>query len=384
VRLTTRGVGLLATGVVLLLGAALVGVQELYAVALAAAVLVAGAAGWVRWSRPELRTSRALAPARVPAGGEVHVELAVHNEGRRCSAVVALRDRIDDGRSSVTLALAPLAPGASARTSYRIPCPVRGVFEVGPLEVELADPFGLVSTSRPGAEPSPLVVHPRLVDLRAPERATGTELDAAGTWAAARATGGELATIREYRTGDDLRRVHWPSTARLAELMVRQDEAPVEGRLTVAVDLRQQAWAGGGLELALSVAASVLVTALGQGVEARLVTSAGKATPFGLGPDQRAQILDLLAAARPARSAGQAARLISACTAGPTVLVTAADEAGWQMAASASVTGRSLTTVLVRPERGGAPPVAAGPRTLVVDSLEALVRQWRTDPEARW
>lgn len=379
-RLTSRGVGLLATAAVLLMAAALFGIEELYAVAVACLVLVAGAAVWVRARRWELQTTRALVPPRVPAGSDTLVELVVHNAGRRRSPTVALRDRVERGRSSVKLALAPLEPDASVRTSYRLPAPLRGVFDVGPLEIELADPFGLLATRRPGVEASALLVHPRLVDLAGAQRSAGSELDAVDS-RVARAAGHELATIREYRTGDDLRRVHWASTARLAELMVRQDEAPFEGRVTVAVDLRQQAWAGGGLETALSAAGSVLVAALRQGVEARLVTSAGAATAFGTGPGHRAAALDLLAAAATVRTAQQADRLTQACAAGPAVVVTAAGEPGRQLLTSLAGTAGTLTAIMVRPDRGDGrrdAAAVAGTRVLAIDTAEALARQWRS------
>lgn len=378
-RLTSRGVGLLASAGVMLLAAALFGIQELYAIAVAIAALVAGAAVWTRAVRWDLRTSRALTPSRLQAGSEAVVELSVHNASARRSPIVALRDRVDGRRSSVTLALGPLDPQTEAQTSYRVPAPVRGIFAIGPLDVELADPFGLVAASRPGVRASALVVHPRVVDLTAPGRSTGPELDALDSWATVRPAEAELATIREYRTGDDLRRVHWASTARLAELMVRQEEAAVDGRLTVAVDLRQPAWAAGGLETALAAAASVLAATLRQGIEGRLVTSIGATTGFGTGAGHRAAALDLLAAATTSPADRQVERLRAACAAGPAVLITTDLEPGRQVLASLTAT-RSLTAVLVRPD--GAPGgVAAapdtGPRVLVIDTVDALARQWR-------
>ena len=344
----------------------LFGIQELYALAAAALVVVGASVLWVRRARWDLRSARSVSPTRIPAGTEAVVELAVHNRTDQRSPIVGLRDRFDGGRSSIALAVAPLEPGETVRTSYRVAAPARGIFEVGPLEIELADPFGLVAVARPGAEASPLIVHPRLVDLAVPTRSAGVEIDAGDTWATSRSTGGELASVREYRTGDDLRRVHWASTARLGELMVRQDEAPVDGQLTVALDLRQEAWADGGLETALSAAGSMLLAALQQQVDTRLVTSRGPATDFGTGPAHRAAVLDLLAAAEAAPGDRQDERLVAACSAGPTLLITTAGTPGRELLAPSSARVPSaLTVVLVQPDRGPPDrrcPRATGPR----------------------
>ncbi len=69
--------------------------------------------------------------------------------------------------------------------------------------------------------------------------------------------GDEFYALREYVVGDDLRRVHWPSTARHDELMVRQDEMPWQDRTTVVLDVRRASHTPESLERAVSAAASV-------------------------------------------------------------------------------------------------------------------------------
>jgi uncharacterized protein (DUF58 family) len=90
----------------------------------------------------------------------------------------------------------------------------------------------------------------------------------------------EDVTVREYRRGDDLRRVHWRSSARVGELMVRREEQPWQSRATVFLDNRLVSHRGQGvassLEAAVSTAASVAVHLAQRGYAVRLVTAAGE------------------------------------------------------------------------------------------------------------
>ena len=86
--------------------------------------------------------------------------------------------------------------------------------------------------------------------------------------------------MREYRRGDDLRRVHWRSSAHAGELMVRREEQPWQSRATLYVDNRRSAHRGTGpassLEHAVGIAASVAVHLVQRGFSVRLVTAPGE------------------------------------------------------------------------------------------------------------
>jgi hypothetical protein len=90
----------------------------------------------------------------------------------------------------------------------------------------------------------------------------------------------EDVTVREYRRGDDLRRVHWRSSAHAGELMVRREEQPWQSRATLFLDNRKIAHTGSGaassLEHAVVVAASIGVHLVQRGFNVRLVTAAGE------------------------------------------------------------------------------------------------------------
>jgi uncharacterized protein (DUF58 family) len=107
--------------------------------------------------------------------------------------------------------------------------------------------------------------------------------------------GEDFYALRPYVIGDELRRVHWPSTARHDELLVRQDELPWQGRMTVIVDNTMGHLHEAGLDLAASVAASVLTAAHQRGNLVRLVFADGTDSGFMAGNAQLEALLELLA-----------------------------------------------------------------------------------------
>lgn len=356
--LTSRGWALVAVSALLVLAGALFGIEELFAVAVATAVVLVGAAIWARRRSWDVRSARQLRPLRVPAGGQAVVELTLRNRSERRSPLLSARDRFDGGRRWAVFAVGPMAPGETARSSYPLPTAERGVYEVGPLRLELIDPFGLVSMSRAGSPAASLTVHPRIVALGGARRSSGSDHRPRAVATTIGPDANEVYAVREYRTGDDLRRVHWASTARLGELMIRQGENPQRGRLTVVVDVRPAPWAGGGFEAALSAAASVAEAALGDGLLVRLATTAGVDTGFATSAAHRGVILDHLAEASLDGLAGNGVRRghpfgierSLGPVPGEAVVVVTGDSAdGWDLLGGIA-TGRSaVTAVLVSP-----------------------------------
>ena len=129
---------------------------------------------------------------------------------------------------------------------------VRGRHEIGPLLLRVTDPFGLVEVPRWFRHSDWLTVTPRTVAL--PPLALGGSRSGVGdNRPRAFASGSaEDVTVREYRRGDDLRRVHWRSSARMGELMVRREEQPWQSRATVYLDNRAAAHRGRGAWNALT------------------------------------------------------------------------------------------------------------------------------------
>jgi transglutaminase-like putative cysteine protease len=115
-------------------------------------------------------------------------------------------------------------------------------------------------------------------------------------------SGSDDAATREYRYGDDLRKVHWKSTARTGELMVRREEQPFQSRATLLLDGRLEAHRGDGpgssFEWAVSAVASVGVALARSGFSLALLRENGTAVaPVGV-PLTEGLLLDELATVR--------------------------------------------------------------------------------------
>jgi uncharacterized protein (DUF58 family) len=163
--------------------------------------------------------------------------------------------------------------------AYTVRADVRGRYPIGPLVIRLTDPFGLCELTRSFPSIDRLTVIPQVVALPT-VRLAGEYAGTGDSRARSVAVHGEDdAATREYRRGDDLRRVHWRSTARTGELMVRREEQPWESRATVVLDTRVFAHRGEGptasFEWAVSAAASVAVHLRQAGYKVRMVTGGG-------------------------------------------------------------------------------------------------------------
>ena len=202
------------------------------------------------------------------------------NLSRLPTGTLLLEDRLPYALGSrPRLVLERLGGQRTSTVAYTVRAEVRGRYEVGPLVVRLTDPFGLCELSRSFSTVGKLTVVPTVVPL--PNvRLAGDFVGSGDSRSRSVAVHGEddIAT-REYRDGDDLRRVHWRSTARTGELMVRREEQPWESRATVVLDTRRAGHRGEGptasFEWAVSAAASIAVHLRHSGYRIRLVTGDG-------------------------------------------------------------------------------------------------------------
>jgi len=152
---------------------------------------------------------------------------------------------------------------------------------LGPLRLRLVDPFGLVERSTVGTDTALLVVVPRVRPLGPGGLAAGHGGGGEGARRSIAVHGEDDVSTREYRHGDDLRKVHWRSTARVGKLMVRREERPWQARATVLLDTRADAHRGDGpgssFEWAVSALASVGVYIARRGYSLHMLTDAGVA-----------------------------------------------------------------------------------------------------------
>jgi uncharacterized protein (DUF58 family) len=246
------------------------------------------------------------------------------NRARRRSPVLNLRDQVS-GTRGASLLVAPLLPGEEARAAYRFATDRRGVVTVGPLQVELTDPFGLARLRLPAAGVSDLVVYPPIESIAPIPMSAGNDPLAGSEHPNSLGRGGEdFYALRAYVVGDDLRRVHWPATARHDELMVRQDELPWQGRTTLVLDDRASAHTPETFERMVSAAASILVAGTRRQDLVRLVTASGTDSGFGAGRSHVEALLEALACIEPhpSTSLDGATELMGAGVSGALVLLT--------------------------------------------------------------
>ncbi|MEV0181255.1 DUF58 domain-containing protein [Streptomyces sp. NPDC050625] len=287
--LTTRGRSFLAAGIAAAICAYVLGQSDLLRVGLLLAVLPLICATMLYRTRYRVAGSRRLAPSRVPAGSEARVHLRMDNVSRLPTGLLMLQDRVPYVLGPrPRFVLDRVEPGGRREVSYRVRSDLRGRYPLGPLQLRLTDPFGMCELTRSFSTFDTLTVIPRVESLP-PVRFSGEAKGYGDGRQRSLALAGEDDVIpRGYRYGDDLRRVHWRSTARYGELMVRREEQPQRSRCTVLLDTRGIAFAGAGpdspFEWAVSGTASVLVHMLERGFSVRLLTDTGSAVP-GEGTD---------------------------------------------------------------------------------------------------
>ncbi len=278
--LTTRGRCLLAAGVAAGLCSLVLGEKDLLRVAcfLIALPLIAAAA--VVRTRFRLRCGRQVLPARVQVGQPAEVLLELENVSYLPTGLLLLEDDLPytlGGRPRFMLDR--VRPGAPRRVRYPVRSDVRGRYRVGPLRLRLTDPFGLVELTRSFTATDRLTVVPAVHPLPAVSLSGAWHAGGDSVARAVAVRGEDDAATREYRHGDDLRKVHWRSTARAGKLMVRREERPWQSSATLLLDTRAAGHRGDGpgssFEWAVSAAASIGVHLGRVGYTLRLLTDTG-------------------------------------------------------------------------------------------------------------
>jgi uncharacterized protein (DUF58 family) len=231
-------------------------------------------------SRVRLAAGRTIEPRQTPVTAPATVRLILQNLARIPTGILLVEDTL------------PYALGNRPRfvldhgwsrfrreVTYGVRADVRGRYVIGPLTIRLTDPFGLVELRRAFTETGTLIVTPEVVPL--------PTVRLAGEWSGSgesrprsiASAGEEDVTIRNYRQGDDMRRVHWRATAHHGDLMVRREEQPWQSRATLLLDNRSAGHAGHGqdssLEWCVTATASIGVHLANRGYAIRLVTDEG-------------------------------------------------------------------------------------------------------------
>jgi uncharacterized protein (DUF58 family) len=252
--MTTRGRAALALGAATYLAGWAFGSRPLDLVAVG--LLLAVFAAWlvVRFTaRPvELRRSTKVVPIE---GDDVHVRVEVELEAARAPAGITLVERYEKlGERRTELE----REGTHLWTRYVLTSVPRGRYRIETAAV-VEDAFGLERSERPLAEAGALIIYPRLTELERLFSETGEHARDGRRLLLQRPSGFDLHSVRDYVEGDSLRKVHWRSTARRGQLMVKELEDSPRDDVAVVLD----AWRGCPrpvFDVAVRAAGSILQT----------------------------------------------------------------------------------------------------------------------------
>jgi uncharacterized protein (DUF58 family) len=291
---TRTGWATLAGGVVLIIVAIVLQWAPAGVLGVGAVALVALSLAFLL--RPQgLSLERHVVPNRVPKFEESLATYRMTNTGPL--PVAAQRGEQRLGQQVMRVILPRLSRGATVVRSYPLPTNRRGVFAMPPFETTRQDPFGLMRRTRRFGGEDELWVYPRILPFRS--LPTGFSRPAEGPSSETAPQGSiTFHRLREYVMGDDIRMVHWKSTARTGKLMVRHNIDTSLPYTVVVVDVRPGMYTEDTFELALDAAASAVVAGINGGgpVQVRLTDGrhSGGDTTLDAQP-----LLDLLTAAEP-------------------------------------------------------------------------------------
>lgn len=384
---------MLGGGVLLICCGILLGYREVLMLGTAAVVLVVTAVALVGRVRA-VQVQRRLPTTRVQPGEDVLVRLTTTAEARRGRLPRRLTDRVHTMTGTRQVLLAS-GPTADLTTDYRLRAERRGVLDVGPVLAARSDPLGLAQSQRRCGDSQRVWIHPTWRALTA--MPVGQVADPTGVLDGSRTGNLSFHGLRDYVPGDELRHIHWRSSARYDRLMVKEYVDTSHTRLTVLLDDRsgspsEEAASGAethpdavsrmaGLDEAASAAASVVATAV-QGTwscELTLVSGASRDSSAGL-----TALLDLLSEAATVPSADLPRSLwrLRNRPNGDTVVLVSSAITVAEGHRFAQLVDRYPTLVLVCVGRAAEqPPRPPGVRVLAAPLASELVNSWNT---TRW
>ncbi|MDQ3880826.1 MAG: DUF58 domain-containing protein [Chloroflexota bacterium] len=260
-----RRLQLLFIATVLVVAAFSTGISFLFFLVYLVAGLLLASYVYTRYSLSGLRARFDVLNAQLEVGEILRTAYRVENGSRFAKPVVEFSND-----ANLPTGLPGRAIGLAARSTRqwiaKVPMMRRGTFRIGALRIRSGDPFGFFSREMVVGEPTSVTVFPRVYDLqhwRMPTAAIdGNVASRQRTESSSPLVNG----IRPYVHGDALNRVHWLSSARHQELLVKEFELEQAADLWLVLDLDRAAHAGVGLEasseIAISAAASIALRTL--------------------------------------------------------------------------------------------------------------------------
>jgi uncharacterized protein (DUF58 family) len=301
--MTRRGRALLGLGLLTYVVARAFGAKPLYPVALGLLFAVAAAWLWVRLARGPIRLHRRLRDEERFEGDDVEVQLELEHRAHLPPPSLTVVEQVEGlGERRTSL--------EANHGRYTLRSLARGRYAFLDVRAVIEDAFGLQRAEVPLAAPATILVYPRLVDLERLFSEGGAYAQDGRRLLLRRPSGFDLHSVRDYEQGESLRKVHWRSTAKRGELMVKELEDAPRDEVAVMLD----AVAGPGraaFDVQVRAAGSLLLAQARRGRRAVLIVNGAARTTqrvHSLATDWRAAY-DLLAAAEPDGAAPAAALL---------------------------------------------------------------------------
>lgn len=269
-RLTRLGRGVGAGGLALLVVGVALGLASLVAVGLIAVALVALAAVLVA-EVPQVSLDRQAAPPEVERGVAAEVRLRFTSTSNRRPRPLTVIESVNGERRIATIG--PLPAGGSDEIAYSVATTRRGLITAGPLVVRRFDPFGLVVAETSFGGTCSVSVRPRRFVLSM--LPSGRQRDLEGPTRERSEGSASFHQLRPYVPGDDLRRIHWRSTAKTGDLLIKQLVDTTRPELVVVLDNRRATIGDDDFEAAVEIAASVLRAAQAADFPTTLLLSDG-------------------------------------------------------------------------------------------------------------
>lgn len=275
-RLTGLGSGLLATSAALLVAGFALRLGMLIGLALGFVLLVFLAATIVVES-PAVSVSRSVSSREVERSAPARVTLGFRALRRRQSLFSVIETVAGEPRVATMPAI---DRGRTLHLTYDLDTSRRGIVTAGPAVLRRSDPFGLVVADRRVSGTASVLVRPRRHHIRM--LPTGRQRDLEGPTREVSAGSASFHQLREYVPGDDLRHIHWRTSARTGSLVVKQLVDTTKPEVVVIADNRASAVREEDFEEIVEVAASLLHAADQDGFPSLLLFSDGNSDP-GLG-----------------------------------------------------------------------------------------------------
>jgi uncharacterized protein (DUF58 family) len=323
---TRRGQLTLLVGAAAYTAAWLFGAQALYPAATGLVLAPLAARAWTRLAAGPIELRRRAGSGTLLEGEDVWVTIQARPQASVPAPSLVVHERLERlGERRTQLHRA----SGSHRGTYVLERVPRGRYAVEAASAAIEDPFGLARVDVELDTGGALVVYPRLVALDRLFSESGAHAQDGRRLLLRRPSGFDLHSVREYERGESLRKVHWPTTARRGQLMVKELEDAPRDEIAVVLDADAGSVAGESFDVQVRAAGSILRVHAAHGRRAVLALNTAErpsARVSSLEGDWLAA-LELLAAAQPdgtrpvvellAREAGPAARALE------TVVVTA-------------------------------------------------------------